>query len=484
MIKIKYKYLFYLSIITFVLMFFTALVINLGLIFVPVYFILESVIIFLILFLKKDKFFKFVLNIKNILVVKIFYTYIGVCILSLFISIIYHYFSLSSFLTGVIGNLIFAMLIPYLLVIYMATHIFEKKFFIKLFYISVFIIFLIGFLEFFIFLYDIPILKDCIDFLSRRRTVLSASLSGTYNVVRPYIGMLPRVRAIFDEPSTLSEFIFLISPFIYNYTLSANKLFNLKYEQTFKKIFLGLMWFNILLAGSPIYIMLFLLSTFICTYKKIYSFIINNFYKVIFIFTFIIATILCFIKGIYNINISETFIIRIFNTLKSFGSYEYFSLLEPSLATRITCYINAFVLFLKHPILGIGYTSLTKALYIQMLHSPVVLTAELSNKLLRDNGMGFPLAYMFRILAETGIVGSAIFLSFLGINFYYLNKLIKKFVGFDKIFLTSLKISLINLSIMMWYSSITYSHVWMVFAFIPSYYIFYKRTVICRIKEQ
>lgn len=482
MIVVKNKYLFYLSVITFVLMFFTALVINIGSIFISIYFIFESILIFLFLNLKKRNFLKFVINLKNIKLIKVFYIFIGFCILSVFLSLLYHYFSLSSFFTGIVGNLIFSIVFPYLLILYITSYVFKKKFTIKLFYLTIFFIFLIGIIEFFVFLYDIPFLKDCIDFLSRRRTLLGSSVSGIYEVTRYYIGIFPRIRAIFDEPASLSEFIFFISPFVYNYSLSSNKIFNLKNEQIFKKIFLSMMIFNIFFTGSPIYIILFIISTLICTYKQIYRFLKNNFLKVLFASLISILIIIFFVQGVLNINISETFIIRIINTLKSFGSYEYFSLLEPSLATRITCYINAFVLFLKHPILGVGYSSLVKALYIQLANSPVVLTEELSHRLINNSGFGFPMAYMFRLFAETGLIGVVLFLSFLGINFYYVNKLIKKFSGIDKIFLTSIKISLINLFIMSWYSNITYSHVWLVLAFIPSYYIYYKR-LIKNIKE-
>ena len=482
MVIIKYKYLFYFSVITFVLMFFTALVINIGSMFISFNIILESVLIFLFLNLKKRNLFKFIIALKHVKLLRVFYVFIAACLSSIFLSLFYDYFTLSSFFTGIVGNLIFSILIPYLLVIYITSYILKKDFTIKLFYLTIFFIFLIGIIEFFVFLYDIPLLKECIDFLSRRRSLLAASLSGSYDIVRPYIGMFPRIKSIFDEPAAFGEFIFFISPFVYNYSLSSHKIFNLKNEQILKKIFLGLMMFNIFFTGSPVYIILFVISTLMCIYKQIFQFIRRNFFKILLGCILFICLITFFIQDVLNINISETFIIRIIKTFKSFGSYEYFSLIEPSLATRITCYINAFVLFLKHPLFGIGYSSLAKALYTQLANSPVVLTGELSDRLLSGVNPGFPMAYMFRLFAETGLIGVVLFLSFLGINFYYVNKLIKKFSGIYRIFLTSIKISLINLFIMSWYSNITYSHIWLVLAFIPSYYIYYKR-LIKNIKE-
>ena len=219
-----------------------------------------------------------------------------------------------------------------------------------------------------------------------------------------------------------------------------------------KKTFIPLAWINLILTLSPIYTILGILVTIIYYFKSILN-LIKKF------FVLIIACVFLILVFLSSIDFSDTYISRIINVLQNVHSFEDFIYIEPSLATRIVCFINIFCIFLKHPILGIGIGNLPEELSKMFMNSPVVLTPENIGKFQLSVTSGLPLLYNNSIIYET-LANYGIFIASIFFYFYYLLlkkiNLLFKFAeknSSNYFVVQALKTSLIAQLIIMFYSS-------------------------------
>ena len=152
------------------------------------------------------------------------------------------------------------------------------------------------------------------------------------------------------------------------------------------------------------------------------------FSKILLILIFPLTFILLYVT---TIDLSNTYLSRIINVLTQIRSFEDFIQVEGSLASRVCCYINSFLLFLKHPISGVGIGNVTKYMVSQYQNSPIPLTPEIiirSNiSLSTSNTVTILKGFIYNFLAENGLIGFMILTSFL-------YSLLKRIVKYSKIF--------------------------------------------------
>ena len=317
--------------------------------------------------------------------------------------------TIAKFIHSIILRFIPLIIIPFFLG-YISNFYFNNKNIIKFYYFTIFFILALGIVDFCIFSYGNNILQNLYT-----NTIINSSILGSEHE-RAYVFGIPRVQSVFAEPSYFSLYLCIHLPLIYEIANYKNKLFkNRIIEYCRKKISIILSWIMLISTMSPIYLVAgFVISILYILSKKINS--QKSFFITIIISLFFVSLSLFLLN---NTDLSSTFLGRIQNTIKSLNNFDIFIYAEPSLATRIVCYVNTFIVFLKHPILGVGFGNILVYLYHQFIYSPLPLTGELRGLLLRPDATGLNYSIFWLSLAEMGILGTTI----LYIIFY---KIIKK----------------------------------------------------------
>ena len=146
-------------------------------------------------------------------------------IITIIFSIVRGNFFLGGFITSTLGGLICSVMLPCLFTLFITPKYINTKTFIKFLYFFFWFVFLLGILDFIIFYFDIPVLKEAITIFSNKRLLIY----DITDVTRVFVGSFPRARSIFDEPSYLGYFIFVVSPIVYEWTLNKFKIFKNNY---------------------------------------------------------------------------------------------------------------------------------------------------------------------------------------------------------------------------------------------------------------
>ena len=212
-----------------------------------------------------------------------------------------------------------------------------------------------------------------------------------------------RARSVFFEPSFLALFLFTTMPLIYKITSGHFEIFkNINYNILFKKSLIILLWVNILLTQSPIYIIATLIFSFVYYFKTLLKHKAG------------LALILVIISIFAMSSIFQDDNIRVFKRInkvtQSLKSIDSIILEEPSLGTRIVSYINSAILVQEHPFTGITSDNQNK-MYEQLKHSPVPLTLEILEKM-ETGGLGSPPSIFWGTLLEDGLIGIFILYTF------------------------------------------------------------------------
>lgn len=286
-----------------------------------------------------------------------------------------------------------------------------------------------------------------------------------------------RATSVFFEPAYFAKFIFLSFPLIKFLSESKESIFkNSNFDSGVKKSLFTLAWINLLLTLSPIFIIasfmlcLYLYWANIAKFRKK-----NSLFLGITTIVSLTSVFLIYNSGPSDIVIFQTiqgFISRIVNVVTSIGDYTQFISVEESLATRVTAYVNSVELFLKHPLIGVGFDNSVNYMYESLIYnSSVPLTKEIIYKIQLGRPLG-AVSIFYRILCETGILGTITFYMFLFKNITLAKKMQKCFSGLEKDFLTGLKICLILVVIHTFYeSSIVNPYIWFFLGMTVSYYI-------------
>lgn len=293
---------------------------------------------------------------------------------------------------------------------------YQPKDIVKFYYIFLLTIFLIGFVEFLIYLFHINLLENIYEMtiINNRYLYLSGECQ------KAFAGMLPRMQSVFDEPSYLGLCICAHLPFLYNFYNFKYKIFKNKYFNAFiKKGMPFFAWAIIIATFSPISLVLAIVVTYIY-----FIFNKNNFILAITKLVIIIISFFIIMQIFKMIDFSGTFLERITKTMEGFGDMNEFVKMSPSLANRITHYINTFFVFLKHPFIGVGFGNLQEFLYEQFSISPVPLTEE-TLLCIKTNKHSVNASILSSSFAETGIIGTTILYSLLFLTLNKIKKCIK-----------------------------------------------------------
>ena len=183
------------------------------------------------------------------------FKYLAIFFIWTFITIIFSIikgkFFIGGFITGTLGGFICSVMLPCIFSLFIIPKYINIKTFTRFLYLFFWVVFLLGILDFIIFYFNIPILKELITILSNKRLLMYDSTE----VTRVMVGNFPRARSIFDEPSYLGYFIFVVSPIVYEWTLSKYKIFkNNLINIVTKRTIIPFMWIALILTQSPIFL--------------------------------------------------------------------------------------------------------------------------------------------------------------------------------------------------------------------------------------
>lgn len=299
---------------------------------------------------------------------------------------------------------------------------------IKFILIGIYIVCIYGLLVFLFDKFSLPILKPIHNIIVNR---------GFFEAMNTNSGeFVDRVFSVFEEPGYLGGFLVINLPIIYSTILSKYKILkNNKLNILFKKSYLPLVISVIIMTKSPIWLIFFMLVTFVYFYKSLFS---KYLIKALLVIMFILLPIFITFK---NVDVSTTYLSRISNTISTFSDMTLFVLKEPSLANRILSYIVRVKIFEEYPITGIGYknTEYHAKDFFYNLNMP--LTQETQINLLNTSPkMGMNGAIFWNSLSDTGIVGTFFYYLFLIVLIKKANTISKQLPeGLEQTFLIALK---------------------------------------------
>ena len=334
---------------------------------------------------------------------------LGFAIYSLLLLMLLGFFAFFIYLICLIGN-------------YISYYKF-LNFFILLFWINL----VLGFIAYLGQLFDITFITNIFDFFANGRILaVTNGLSVDLGAANYIAFGLPRLDGLFEEPGFYAKFLLIFLPMVYvtgtsRYKIYENKVINLLIKRTIIPFTLV----SMLLTLSPIFFIYTIIFSILFYYKKVLLLLKKHIIIILFLF-------ISFIIILNKVDLSETYFSRIINVLTEIHSFEDFILIEPSLATRIICYVNSFVIFLQHPFSGVGFNNLINFMKDQMINSPLPLTPELVTKLkfaiISNSKMYYSKGFIYYMLAEQGIFIFGIFCYFYYKIMKNLNTISKKYV--------------------------------------------------------
>ena len=232
---------------------------------------------------------------------------------------------------------------------------------------------------------------------------------------------MPRLKSTFIEPNQLASFIVSTMPILLYFFCNKNIIVReKKHRKIIFFLFLCLLLFNFILTQSPIFILFGILIS--CLYFNIMHTISKKMFLILFIICFI------FLLCTYIFPFDGLFLNRIYKVLHAIQEKNIKELVyaDPSLGTRITSFLNAYILFTKNWFLGIGLGNMNLHLSMQLWNSSLPLTPEIIMRLhTGDNNVNASINT--KLLCEIGIWGTLIYYYI----FFKLNELLNKVKSTD-----------------------------------------------------
>ncbi|EKE02182.1 MAG: hypothetical protein ACD_20C00413G0006 [uncultured bacterium] len=365
-------------------------------------------------------------------------------IFGIIISVYTMKFDFRGFLMSFLGGLVLSIILPLLMQIIAIPRICKIKKIIQVTTLIFLSIFTLGIVEFVIYSLDLSPLTYVWKTLLQKRT--------------PYSLGFPRVSSVFGEPSFLGFFIIVTCPIIYYISKSKSILFsNPVTDKLVKRLVFIFMVFNLFLTQSPIYILMglvlsiFFLRDWIFRFKLKTVFICINI-VILLSLTFLPRYLLA-INESFDIN--KTVLKRVKAVVENVSDFRLLVIAEPSLSSRIINCVTNISIFMKNPIIGVGYGNLNPEMLKEFESLSIPLTPELAEKIYSPDAPsgGNGTAIFFRLLAETGIIGTFLFYMFLFSLLRLIQLKIKDFFGIERDFLIGLKYFIILLIINSVYTS-------------------------------
>ena len=345
-----------------------------------------------------------------------------------------------------VGGIIMQMFAGMFFAAYISFKELIPKKIVKILYGMLYAILIIGVFDFIICLFNITPLIDAIQWFATDRMFMG---DGEGSIERSYVGNLARIESVYVEPATFACVISFFLPMIYTLTLSKFQIFsNATVNNLVKKTIIPLTWFNLIFTQSPIYLVIGLLITFFYFHNYILKYIKEL--LVMFIITIIFFSLYI---GASGVDLSDTYLQRIFTVFETFGNFDLFVTREASLATRIINYYNTLCVWLQHPIFGVGLGALCDHMEKQTLYSNIPLTPEIIMNYGKAIRFSFNTGFFYKYIAETGIVGITLIYYFILNIVNKLNKVAKQLPAcLEKDFCKALTCTLITFCALSFYN--------------------------------
>lgn len=449
-----------LFLITFILGFLPNLYFGKDTLAIPIYSCFFGLYLFLCFFLKPGFTLSKILLLTKSKAFSMFMLFVTAVIISIFISGIKGTFFLQGFLLSFFGGLILTVLLIYLGVFIGVPQIIDYKRIIKITLIIFFVLFVLGIIQFSCLYFQIEPITKMFHLLSNRRMLIGG-----------YFDTSTRIYTAFQEPSLLGYFIILVCPIVYSICYSKVTLFKSTLTDIIiKQLTFSLMVLNLVLAQSPPFFLLgviILIVFFVCKTLKSSENALSLAFIINMVVIITISTI--FLGNFYSkkdviSTLQKTFVNRIINEVENFNNPDYLTE-GGSFTTRIILFINAYEIFKKNPLIGVGYGNMTKVMINQLRQSPILLNWELAQYFEKvgqeDPATGASSAIFYRSLAEVGIIGTVfLYLFFLSL-IVSIDKSLKKFDGIEKDFLIGSKFFLLLIMLTSFYTSFLHmSYIW------------------------
>lgn len=454
----------YIFLVTYFCCFLIDFYVNTGHRSVPFYYFVVGLFIFLmVVFHTRFLIHKIWLNINTksfqILILFLFWAFV-----SILISSITGKFYFSGFVLAFLGGVGVTIFLVYCTMIIALPEMVSYKTLIKATYIFLLILFILGIIQFIGLYFHIDIINDLFNFLSNRR--------GEHKTKT-------RVFTLFVEPSYYGYFLVLVAPIVYYLSVAKEKLFkSMIIDAYLKKVTLILMIINLFLTQSPPFILMgTILLAILFSYRFLRTLKIPALIKVNAILLFILIILLI---GQFDLLkkeevapvIEDTFVERIMTVIESAGKPDDLYEKEGSLMTRYVTAYNSAILFLEHPLFGIGYGNMTREMIRQLKESPIPIGRELEKYIalsIEEEAIGATSSIFFRTLAETGIIGIFLLFLFVWSLYFWMQKNSNLFEGIEKEFFNGLKLFLILFIITSFYTSYLHSpYLWIFFGIAQS----------------
>lgn len=414
---LKFK-IFYFFVFILVLFFLQEFSILLGNFVIPFYFV--GCILFLLLYLLFQR-KNFLSSINLFIKTKtgVFYSLFIIWVLiGIMFSIPKGTFIPISFFKNFIGNFFCSIFLPFLISMTFFAKYKNIKKINKLFLIIYFIIMLLGIIEYIGTLYDVSIIKGLFSILVNK----ISQISGKERVFVQAFG-LPRISSVFQEPGEFASFIFISFPIIYMLSMSSQRILkNELVDLIIKKGLLFLTLVNMIGTQSPINLVFIGIFFSIALLKKFLSLNIKRKIITVVSFSLILSVSLTMFAGH---NFSENYLIRIVNVAKNLTNVTEIFYVEQSLATRIGNYAAEFNVGKNNPICGVGYGNINSQWAKEILSLKMPITDELYIYATTTKSQSGGGSYLFKLIGETGFIGTILFYLFL-LNMYLTSKKVGK----------------------------------------------------------
>lgn len=358
-----------------------------------------------------------------------------------FIQGLFGHVKLISSLLEIIYRYVICLFLCYVSIAFIANRFIKLKTIIKIIYGVWFLILVLGIVDF--ISYSLHI-KPITFFLEQTHNIEIFVWKHKLNKV--FINGLPRVQSIYVEPGFLAENIFLFLPLLYHLSLSKFKIFkNNIVNNITKKMTIPLLWINLILTFSPIWLVGCLISTLIYAKDFIIRFIKKYFINYIIIVLICLFT-LSFLCSFAGDKISNSYLGRIIKVVQNLSSIDNIIEAEPSLGTRLSCIINQIDIAMLSPIIGHGHSNKTDLMVsqIKLGKSPVVVTGEMILYIVQSEKPSFQSPPFVDIFIRYGLIGIILYYSFIIRILLYLKDYRKLYFGRDYSFICGLSGTIIS----------------------------------------
>ena len=445
---------------------------------ISISFLFRLIFVPIILFIEKNKLTRLFIDLLKNTPAKYLFMFFVWIIISGICSVFLNNYSLGNFFYKLIFGFITSCIFTYFMTLLLFPKFFSIKTICKIILIGNFFVFTIGIIEGIAKAFDITPIINFTDFLINQRT-------WTYLGEMPYMN---RVHSTFAEPGWLGSFICFNIPILYSLMNSPYKLFkNRTVNFVLKKLTPFLALINLFLTKSPIWLVIFILITLFFYLFKIIKFFkkyLKVFLLIMIIFFITLGfTILIVIHS--DLSVQDTYIYRIVVFLYNFSDFQQLVLAEPSLATRMLSYFLTLLVFINHPIIGVGFGN-TENHVIPIIESTnLPYTNEIMNhysRSINSNSSSIHIngAIFYNTLADTGIIGFILLYTFMLKSFIFIKKLIKHLHGIERDFASGLAFTILVIIITSIYDAyINVVYIWFLFGAVISCYfsVRFKRIV-------